>query len=106
MVALGEHGEASSVDGVLDSTASMSLCPGRADIGHEETARPSTSITMRPSDLGSSRPSISVQVSAGAESQGPSDTESLRGGTALGDPATAIALFQSILLLEDVGEMS
>ena len=104
---LGERGEASSVDdGILDLTASTCLRLGRADTEHEEPARPSTFAMVGPSDPGSSRPSISAQVSAGAESQGPSDIESLIGGSALGDPATAIALFQSILLPADVEKMS
>ena len=107
LAVLGERGEASSVDyGILDLTASTCLRPGRADTEHEEPVRPSTSTVVGPSDLGSSRPSLSAQVSAGAESQGPSNIESLRGGTALGDPATAIALFQSILLPADVRKMS
>ena len=69
LAVLGERGEASSVDdGILDLTASTCLCPGRADTEHEEPMRPSTSTMVGPSDLGSSRPSISVQVSTGAES--------------------------------------
>ena len=104
---LGERGEASSVDnGILDLTASTRLRPGRADAEHEGPARPSTSTPVGPSDPGSSCPSTSMQVLAGAESQGPFDSESLRGGSALGDPVTVIALFQSILLPADVEEMS
>ena len=68
LVTLGKRGEASSIDGILDLTASTSLHPGRADTGHEGTARPSTSAMVGPSDPGSSHPSTSVQVLTGEES--------------------------------------
>ena len=104
---LGERDKASLADdGVIDLIASTCLRLGRADMEHEESARPSTSAAVGPSNPGSSRPSGSAQVLAKAGSQGPPDAESLREGMALGDPATTIALFQSILLPADVEEMS
>ena len=106
MATLGERGEASLVDGVHDLTASISLRFGRADTEHGALVRPSTSVVVGPSDPGPSRPLTSTQVPASTKSRDPSDTKSLRGGMALGDLATAIALFQSILLPADVEEMS
>ena len=101
---LGERGKASLVDdGVIDLTTPARLHPGRTDEG---SVRPSTFAATGPSDLESSRPSGSAQVLAKVGSQGPPDAEFLREGTTLGDPAMAIALFQSILLPTDVEEMS
>ena len=92
---LGKRGKASlAEDDVIDLTAPTRLRLGRTD---EEPARPSTSAVMGPSDLESSLPSGSVQVLTEAGSQGPPDAKVSRDGMALGDPATAIALFQSIL---------
>ena len=90
-------------DDVIDLIALAHLHPGRTDEG---SVRPSTSAAVGPSDPGSSRPLGSAQVPAEVGSQGPPDAEFLREGTALGDPATTIALFQSILLPADVEEMS
>ena len=101
---LGDRGKASSAeDGIIDLTTPAHLCHGRID---EEPVRPSTYAAVRPLDPESSRPSGSVQVSTEAGSQGPPDAEVSRDGTALGDAAMAIALFQSILLPTDVEEMS
>ena len=47
-----------------------------------------------------------MQIPVGVGSQDPLDTKSLGEGTGLGDPATAISLFQSILLPADVEEVS
>ena len=91
VVVLGERGKASLVeDGVIDLTTPARLRLRRTD---EEPARPATSTTARPSDPGSSHPSGSAQVLAKAGSQGPPDIEVSKDGTALGDPATVIALF-------------
>ena len=101
---LGERGKVSlAEDGVIDLTVPARLRLGRTD---EEPTRPSTSAAAGPSDPESSRPLGSMQVSTEAGSQGPLDAEFLRDGTALGDPAMAIALFQSILLPADVEEVS
>ena len=101
---LGKRGKASlAEDGVVDLTVLARLRLGRID---EEPARPSTFAATGPSYPESSRPSGSAPVPAEAGSQGPLDAEFLRDGTALGDPATAIALFQSILLPADVEEVS
>ena len=106
LATLGERVKALSVDGVLDLMASTSPHPERADTERGASARPSTSAAVGPSDPGPSRPSTSAQIPVGAESQGPPDTESLGEGIALGDPATTISLFQSILLPADVEEVS
>ena len=59
-----------------------------------------------PSDPGLSRPSSSAQIPIGAGGRGLTEAESLGEGTAFGDPAMVISLFQSILLPTDAAEMS
>ena len=59
-----------------------------------------------PSEPGPSRPSSSAQIPAGAGGRDLTGAKSLGEGTAFGDPAMAISLFQSILLPTDAAEMS
>ena len=104
LATLGERGEAPLNESIVDLTASPSFRPKRAEVDQGAPTRPPA--VAGPSDPGSSQPSGSAQVPAEVGSQGPPDAEFLREGTALGDSAMAIALFQSILLPADVEEMS
>ena len=104
LATLGERGEASLTEGLVDLTASPSFHPGRAKVGPRASARPPT--VAGPSDLGLSCPSSSAQTPSGAKGRGLTEAESLGEGTAFGDPTTAISLFQSILLLADATELS
>ena len=104
MATLGERGEASLAEGLVDLTGSPSFHPGRAEVDQGAPARPST--VAGPSDPGLSRPSSSAQVPVGAGGRGLIEAESLGEGIAFGDPAMAISLFQSILLPADATEMS
>ena len=104
LAAPGERGEAPLAGGVVDLTASPSFHPGRAEAGPGASARPPT--VAGPSDPGLSRPSSSAQTPAGARGRGLTEAKSLGEGMAFGDPATAISLFQSILLPVDAVEMS
>ena len=96
MATLGERGEALLTESIVDLMASPSFHPGRAEVDQGAPARPST--VVGPSDSGLSRPSSSAQIPVGAGGRGLTEAESLREGTAFGDPTTAISLFQSILL--------
>ena len=69
-------------------------------------SRPSELGPLWPSEPGPSRPSSSVQTLLGAVGRDLTEAESLGEVSAFGDPATAISLFQSILLPVDVAEMS
>ena len=65
-----------------------------------------TSAAAGPSGSGPSRPSSSVQDPPGTRGQKLAEAEPLGGATAFRDPATAISLFQDILLPADTAEMS
>ena len=104
MATLGERGEASLIESLVDRTTSPSFHPGRAEVDQGAPTRPSAMVG--PSDPGLSRPSSSAQTPAGARGRGLTEAESLGEDIAFGDPATAIYLFQSILLPVDPVEMS
>ena len=81
---LGEHGEASLTESVVDLTASLSFCPGRAKVDQGAPTRPPA--VAGPSDPGLSRPSSSAQIPAGAGGRDLTRAESLGEGTPFGDP--------------------
>ena len=100
----GERGEAPLTGGIVDLTASPSFRPGRAEASQGAPTRPPA--VAGPSDSGLSRPSSLAQTPAGVGGRGFTEAESMGEGIAFGDPATAISLFQSILLPADAAEMS
>ena len=101
---MGGRGETSMTGSVVDLTVSPGFRPGGAEGEQEVQAR--TSAAEEPSGLGPSRPSSSAQVPPGTRGRKLTEAEPLGGATAFGDPATAISLFQDILLPADAAEMS
>ena len=104
VVAAGGRGETSSTGGVVDLTVSPGSRPGGAGVEQEVPAE--TSAAVGPSGPGPLRPSSSAQVSPGTRGRKLAEAEPLGGATAFEDPATAISLFQDILLPGDAAEMS
>ena len=88
---------------VVDLMVSPGFCLGGAEVEQEVQAR--TSAAAGPSGPGPSRPSSSAQVPHGTRGRKLAEAEPLGGATAFGDPATAIFLFQDILLPADTVEM-
>ena len=104
VIAAGGRGETSTTGGIVDLTVSPGSRPGGAEVEQEVPAR--TSAMAGPSDSGPSCPSTSVRDPPGSLGQKFAETEPLGGATTFRDSATAISLFQDILLPANAVEMS